>query len=50
MCSEFSLENEVLKLFFLAGIFGCPTVQKFHEFVVAVAGLVETHYFMKSSG
>ena len=38
--SEFSLENEVLKLFFLAGIFGCPTVRKFREFVAAVAGLL----------
>jgi hypothetical protein len=30
---------EVLKLFLLAGIFGCPTMQKFHEFVVAIASL-----------
>ena len=39
-CSEFSLENEVLKPFFLAGISGCPTVRKFREFVAAVAGLL----------
>ena len=40
MCSEFSLENKVLKLFFLAGIFGCPTMRKFCKFVVAIAGLL----------
>ena len=39
-CSEFSLENEVLKPFFLTGIFGCPTVRKFREFVAAIAGLL----------
>ena len=39
-CSEFSLEHEVLKPFFLAGIFGCPTMQKFREFVAAIASLL----------
>ena len=29
-----------LKLFFLTGIFGCPTVRKFRKFVAAVAGLL----------
>ena len=38
--SEFSLENEVLKPFFLAGIFGCPTVRKFRKFVAAIASLL----------
>ena len=29
-----------LKPFFLAGIFGCPTMRKFCEFVAAIAGLL----------
>jgi len=37
MFSEFSLENEVFKLFCPAGIFWVLTVRKFHIIVAAVA-------------